>query len=426
MTSTNSVVVVGAGPAGLVTALGLARQGAKVTVIDKEKGIVRSPRAMVYLPSTVKALDELGLLDDAKSVASWGYEYNLRFPLSGNIGRLNYHWIEDLTPYAYNLHFGQDILADIILKHLLAIPGTEVLWETEFLGFQQSPEAVQINVATSAGEKTLDAQWLIGCDGARSGVRKAMDVEFEGFTWDDVFMATNVIYDFEKYGYVPSTMVADPDHWSVVAKINDDGLWRVAYGEIADATEEERIARIRSRFAHILPDPKAECEIVLANSYRVHQRTATSYREGRVFLVGDAAHATNPIGGMGFTSGIQDASLMIKMLGGHMTGTYGDDALDWYAYERRRCFLEIANPTAIEMKRRTQEADPSKRAEDEANFFALMANRDMCRNALMSVFNLSGRAYQDDWREALVPSDKAGQTPTPGAHGGVNIPTSKK
>lgn len=425
MVTGKRVVVVGAGPAGLVTALGLARQGAQVTVIDQEKDIVRSPRAMVYLPSTVKAIDELGLLEDAKAVASWGYEYNLRFPLTGNIGRLDYHWIEDLTPYAYNLHFGQDILADIILKHFLELPGAQIRWETQFTGFEQSADAVQICITDPQGHHRLDADWLIGCDGARSNVRKAMDVEFEGFTWNDVFMATNVLYDFEKYGYVPSTMVADPDHWSVVAKINDDGLWRIAYGEDANATEEERIARIQARFKHILPDPDAHCEVVLANSYRVHQRSASSYREGRVFLVGDAAHATNPIGGMGFTSGIQDASLLIKTLGGVINGTVGDDALDWYAYERRRCFLEIANPTAIEMKRRTQEADPAKRMEDETNFFALMADREMCRQAMTSVFHLSGRPYQEDWRTTLLVQDKAGKGPVAGAHGGVKIPDAK-
>ena len=415
------IVIIGAGPAGLVTALGLARQGAQVTIIDREDDILRWPRAMVYLPSTLKVLDEIGLLEKAKSVAAWGHEYNLRFPLTGNIGRLNYHLIDDLTPYAYNLHFGQDVLAEMILEEFLRLPGAEMRWKTSFDTVEQSADCVQISLHTPNGPRTIDADWLIGADGARSSVRKDLGVEFEGFTWDDTFMATNVIYDFDKYGYAPSTMVADPDHWCVIAKIDDKQQWRIAYGEDSNLSEDARLARIKERFKHFLPDPDAPLELLMANSYRVHQRSAATYRVGRVFLAGDAAHATNPIGGMGFTSGVQDANTLIKCLGGVINGTLAEDALDWYAYERRRCFLEIANPTAIEFKRRTQERDTAKRMEDEANMFALMADREMSRQAMMSIFNLSGRDYREDWQTTLLVQDQSGQTPVVGAHGGVKL-----
>ncbi len=421
MTTENHVIVVGIGPAGMCTAIGLAKQGIKVTVIDRAKDVLRSPRAMVYLQSTCKALDELGLLDDCKKVAVVGAEYNLRFPLTGNIGSLEFARVADLTPYAYNLHFGQDILAEIAIRHFLALPNTELCWEHQLNGFSQDETGVAVQVTTPDGETTLSCTYLIGCDGVHSGVRKAMDVEFDGFTWPDVFMATNVRYDFDKHGYAPSTMIADGDNWSVIAKIDDNNLWRIAYGEIADATEEERLARMPERLKGILPDPDQAYDVVRASSYVVQQRSATSYREGRVLLAGDAAHTTNPIGGMGFTSGVQDAALLVNCLGGVIDGRYQDDALDWYAYERRRVFLEIANPTAIEFKRRTQEKDHDTRMEDEANFFKMKADPEATRGALMSIFSLSGRPYQPDWRTAILPQDTLGNSPRQGAHGGVNI-----
>ncbi|MCY1537711.1 hypothetical protein D9M68_732190 [compost metagenome] len=104
-----------------------------------------------------------------------------------------------------------------------------------------------------------------------------------------------------------------------------------------------------------------------------------------------------------------------------ITGDLAEDALDWYAYERRRCFLQIANPTAIEMKRRTQERDTAKRMEDEQNMFALMADRDATRQAMMSIFNLSGRTYREDWQTTLLVDDQSGKVPTVGAHGGIKI-----
>jgi 2-polyprenyl-6-methoxyphenol hydroxylase-like FAD-dependent oxidoreductase len=138
----------------------------------------------------------------------------------------------------------------------------------------------------------------------------------------------------------------------------------------------------------------------------VHQRSASSYRVGRLLLAGDAAHATNPIGGMGFTSGVQDASMLIRCFSAFLKGEVGEDALDWYAYERRRCFLEIANPSAIEFKRRTQEAAEARRLEDETNFFTMMNDREMSRGALMSIFAICGRAYRPDWRETFVAEDQ--------------------
>ncbi|MNC04833.1 hypothetical protein D3C75_522810 [compost metagenome] len=80
--------------------------------------------------------------------------------------------------------------------------------------------------------------------------------------------------------------------------------------------------------------------------------------------------------------------------------------LDWYAYERRRIFLEVANPTAIEFKRRTQEADPEKRAEDERNFLSMTGNHEILRGALMSVFGLESRPYQADWHASVVKQDQ--------------------
>lgn len=408
MTTSPHVIVVGAGPAGLSTALGLARQGVQVTVIDREPDVIGSPRAMVYLPSTLKAMDELGVLDEMREVAAVGHEYNMRFKRSGRIGRMDHRLVADLTPYAYNLHFGQDLLAHLLLRRLLALPGTAMRWHTTFESVQDRGPLVEVTVSSpDRGTEVLQADYLVGADGARSSVRKAIGVDFEGFTWPETFMATNVRYDFAAHGFASSNMIGDPVDWAVIAKIDDDGLWRVAYGEDSSLSEDARRARIPQRYAAMLPSRQVSYDIVLANSYRVHQRSATTYRVGRVLLAGDAAHATNPIGGMGFTSGVQDAMLLIKSLLAVLKGEAGDDALDWYAYERRRCFLEIANPTAIEFKRRTQEADPQRQQEDEDNFFRMMDNPEMMRGALMSIFALAGRPYQPDWRETLLPADRA-------------------
>ena len=407
------MLIVGAGPTGLVTALGLAQAGAEVTVIDREPDVVPSPRAAVYLPSTLKVLDELGLLADALRMGAIGHELNVRFMLTGRMGRIDHRLVADLTPYAYTLHFGQHDLAHMVLQHLLALPRTQMWWDTTFEELSEENDAVAVRLATPQGAKTLEFDWVVGADGARSAVRRAMGATFDGFTWPETFMATNVYYDFETCGYAYSNMIADAGNWAVVARLDTkEHFWRVSYGESSDLSEEQRLERIPERYRHFMPE-STPWQLDRANSYRVHQRSASAYRSGRVLLAGDAAHATNPIGGMGLTSGIQDACALAPCLSAAIAGDAADDILDWYAYERRRCFLEVANPSAIEFKRRAQEADPARRREDEAAFFAMQDDREMTRSALMSIFALCSRAYRPDWRETLVAEDRArGSTST--------------
>jgi 2-polyprenyl-6-methoxyphenol hydroxylase-like FAD-dependent oxidoreductase len=391
----------------MLTALGLAKGGADVTVIDREPDVVDSPRATVYLPSTLKVLDELALLADVLREAETGYELNVRFMLTGYIGRLDHRLVSDLTPYAYTLHLGQHELARLVMRHLAACPGTRVQWNTSFEGLSQEGDTVVVQLNGAEGAKTAEFDWVIGADGARSAVRRAMGATFDGFTWPETFMATNVRYDFERHGYAYSNMIADADNWAVVARLDKEPhFWRVSYSESSELTEEQRVARIPERYRHWMPEP-ARWELDRANSYRVHQRSASAYRIGRVLLAGDAAHATNPIGGMGLTSGIQDASTLAESLSAVIAGKAADDMLDWYAYERRRCFLEVVNPSAIEFKRRAQEADPARRREDEAGFRAMLENPEMTRGALMSIFALCSRAYRPDWRETVLKEDNA-------------------
>src|SRR5665213_324990 len=251
------VLVVGAGPSGVVAAFGLAKAGAQVTIVDREPDVVASPRACVYLPSTLQALDELGLLQDALSIGAVGYEFNMRFKLTGHIGRMDHRDIKDLTPYGYTLHLGQHELAHMVLRHFLAVPGAEVRWNTTFEGFEQHPDGVRVRLNTSEGPKSIDFDWVIGADGARSAVRAAMGVTFDGFTWPETFMATNVYYDFESCGFPFSNMVADGADWHVVARIDrQDQYWRIAYGESSELTEEQRRARIPARYKTFLPEPK--------------------------------------------------------------------------------------------------------------------------------------------------------------------------
>jgi 2-polyprenyl-6-methoxyphenol hydroxylase-like FAD-dependent oxidoreductase len=201
-------------------------------------------------------------------------------------------------------------------------------------------------------------------------VRKLAGLPFEGITWPDRFVATNIEYPFLDYGFGNANMVVDPVNWAVVGRLGREPLWRLTYGEDASLDEATILQRLPERFAAILPDPSVPYRIDNFSPYSVHQRCAPSFRVGRVLLAGDAAHACNPCGGLGLTGGVIDADNLSDVLGAVIAGRAGESVLDFYAQERRRVFVEVTSPMSTNFKRLLSESDPERRAQDKAAMFA--------------------------------------------------------
>lgn len=365
------VVIVGAGPVGLLTALGLARQGVEVTVLDSEPEVVKSPRAAVYFHTTISILKKLGLSEDAHAIGLTSTEFRMHWLETGEV--VSSDMRDALDPgqeFDHNLHFGQHILAELVMRHLARLPGTEVLWNHTVKALAQTGSEVRVAVDTEDGEKVFEADWVIGTDGARSTVRKLAGLPFEGFTWPDRFVATNIEYPFLDYEFCNANMVVDPVNWCVIGRLGRENLWRLTYGEDASLDEATILERLPERFAAILPDPSVPYRIDNFSPYRVHQRCASTFRVGRVLLAGDAAHACNPCGGLGLTGGVLDADMLSDALGAVIAGRTGEDILDFYSRERRRVFLEVTSPMSTNFKRLLSESDPDRRADDKANMFA--------------------------------------------------------
>jgi 2-polyprenyl-6-methoxyphenol hydroxylase-like FAD-dependent oxidoreductase len=233
---------------------------------------------------------------------------------------------------------------------------------------QQDASGATLTVESPQGREQLRSQWVVGADGARSTVRNLLSLPFAGHTWPERFVATNVEYDFERYGYEPANMIADPVNWAVAARLGREDLWRVTFSEDADLPEQGLEDRIRERYALLLPDPAAPYRIVAFSPYRVHERCAAAFRVGRTLLAGDAAHACNPCGGMGLTGGVLDAAALIDVLLAVCTGRAPESVLDFYAAERRRVFLEVSSPIATDFKRRMSEKDPARQRADFEEF----------------------------------------------------------
>ena len=341
------VVIVGGGPTGFINALGLAQAGVHVTVIEAEPQIINSPRAAVYFWSVLDGLERLGILAEAESIGFRKQDYTYLVRATGE--RINYSLevLEGRTPHPYNLHLGQHLLAEIAMRRLAGFTNATVRFGTRLQTLSQDAGGVTLVVVNSEGGiEELRAKWVIGADGASSTVRHQLGLSFDGMTWPQRFVATNVYYDFERHGYARSTMLIDAEFGAIIVLLNHEGLWRCTYMESGTLPEETFLERLPKVYAAILPGAE-DYRVDRASPYRMHQRSAPRYRVGRVVLAGDAAHVTNPTGGLGLTSGLFDSFALYPALAAIIQDGANEAVLDRYSALRRDMFVNRVSPQAV-------------------------------------------------------------------------------
>ncbi len=359
------VIVIGGGPVGLITALGLARAGVRVGVIEAEPHIVNSPRAAVYFWSVLDGFERLGILRESEAAGVRKQDYTYLVRATGERIEYSLEVLQGVTPRPYNLHLSQHRLAEIALRHLHNFTNATVRFGTCLQDLHQDGDGVTLTVATGSSTEERRASWVIGADGAGSTVRRLLGLPFDGITWPERFVATNVYYDFERYGYTRTTFVIDARFGAVIAVLNKEGLWRCTYMEDATLPEQVFLERLPAVYQALLPG-QAAYELEGASPYRMHQRSARRYRVGRAILAGDAAHVTNPTGALGLTSGLLDSFALYPALSAVVLEGANDEVLDRYAAARRGTFLNRVSPQATANKKLIFHANGGGQALEEA------------------------------------------------------------
>jgi 3-(3-hydroxy-phenyl)propionate hydroxylase len=362
---TGKVIIAGAGPVGLLTALALARQDVPVLVLEAEPALTVDLRAGTFHPPSLEMMAPFGITDAMHRTGIRVPRWQIRDRRQGVIVEWDLSLIADATPYPYRLHLEQHRLTPIIHAFLQAIPHAEVRFGHRVTGLAQTGTGVTVRVETPTGAESIEGQWLVGADGGRSAVRGALGVEFEGFTWPERFVVVSTPYDFAPHGYTANAYVADPEEWAAFFKMPDDGppgLWRLAFPVPPDEDEAETLsaATVERRLQRVLP--RAERYPIKYHSiYKVHQRVARELRVGRVLLAGDAAHINNPLGAFGLNGGIHDAINLADKLGRVCRGEADAALLDRYVRQRRTVNLEYVQEASIRNLRRLSAKTPEER-----------------------------------------------------------------
>jgi len=363
---TARICIVGAGPVGVVAAIACARKGLRVTLLESERATDHSPRAATTHPSTLEMLAELGLFEEFRSVGLVARHFQFWDGVTRTlIAEFDHDVLRDETPFPFVVQTEQHKLCEIALRRLSEMPEVEVRLGVNVVGLEQ--EAGIVRVITGDGEGG-SFEYVVGCDGGRSTVRRCMAIDFEGYTWPERFLVLTSLFDFRTaLGCCERSYISDPAEWTNLFKVMGDdlkGRWRAVYPARENESDEEAFseAAVRRRLQKLHPDHPMEL-VVHRNIYRVHQRVARCFRKGRVFLAGDAAHVNNPVGGLGLNCGIHDAMELAETL--HLVTAGREEVLDRYERRRRPLNIEYVQQQTVANKKRLEERDPKVR---EAHF----------------------------------------------------------
>ena len=340
------VLIVGAGPTGLMLANQLARRGVRALIIDRHAGPTVQTRALGVQARTLEIYSRLGIADRALDLGTratganiWaGGKHATRVPL-GDIG-------QEISPYPFLLILGQDD-NERLLGDALRDRGMSVQWNTELIGLAQETGHVTATLKYSNGSTgDVRVPWVAGCDGARSAVRDLNGIAFEGVPYEHVF-------------FIADTLATG----SMVPKELNVYLWRKGFHLFFPmrGTDHWRVAGIlpahmRGRndltFDDVIPEVRKQAGDGLAfhscswySTYRIHHRRATRLRAGRCFLLGDAAHIHSPVGAQGMNTGLQDAYNLAWKLALVVSGRAGAPLLDSYEDERLPVAKRLLNST---------------------------------------------------------------------------------
>ena len=327
------VLIVGAGPTGLVLALWLAKVGVPFRLIDRKTSPGEGSRAMAVQARTLEFYKQLGIVDAVVAAGFRLDQVHLR-NRSGEIASIPLGEVgKSESPYPFALSLPQDEHERLLIGQLLKL-GIAVEWETELTSFVNAPEGANATLKKPDGESNWTGHFLCGCDGASSAVRHGLGIGFPGGTYDQLFYVADAdavgpwsTHEINAHIAVRTLCLAFP--------IRTSGTFRFI-GLVPD--------RLRGRDTVEFADFQKDVEDVTAtritkvnwfSTYRIHHRVANRFQSGRAFLAGDAAHIHSPVGGQGMNTGIGDAVNLAWKLAAVLRGRADTRILGTYDEERR-------------------------------------------------------------------------------------------
>ena len=356
------VVVIGAGPVGLAAAIDLAQHGLPVVLLDDDNTVSVGSRGLCYAKRTLEILDRLGC---GAPVVDKGVTWNIGRTFFGEAEVFHFNLLPEADhrrPGMVNLQ--QYYLEQYLVERAMALPNLDLRWQHKVLtvtplgatplvpadlassaerGDRPSasrPPGALIEIETADGRYSLQADWLVVADGARSPVRRQLGLDTQGQVFQDRFLIADVVMKIPMFadGAAERWFWFDPPfhrHQSVLLHREADNVWRIDFqlGWDTDPDEEKKPERVIPRIRAML-GPDREFELEWVSVYTFQCRRMQSFRHGRILFAGDAAHQVSPFGARGANSGLQDTDNLAWKLKLVLAGLAPEALLDSYSAER--------------------------------------------------------------------------------------------
>ena len=342
--SSTDVLVIGAGPTGLLLAIVLAARGVRVTIVDRKSGPTRESRAVVLQARTMEIYAQLGIADRMTAASA-----DVRLVAPG-FGRRRFGVVPvgaigvGLTPFPRLTVLEQSKTESILVDHLAQL-GVRVGWDATVELPPALPASRDITVSSPEVSRVIRARYVVGADGVNSTVRRALGIGFEGSTYEHTFFvcdadeargltanAVNVrLGDAEFLLSFPLRTEGAADHHRIIGLLPPGGA-----GDVVEESARAAAARV---FGVEWGDSR------WFSTYRVQHRVATVFRRGAYFLAGDAGHVHSPIGAQGMNTGLQDAHNLALKLVDVIAGRAPESYLDRYEAERQPVAVRLIAST---------------------------------------------------------------------------------
>jgi len=431
------VVVVGAGPVGLATAIDLAQQGQRVLLLDDDDTVSIGSRGLCWAKRTLEILDRLGCGD---AVVAKGVQWNVGRTFHREQEVFNFNLLPEpdhRRPGMVNLQ--QYYVEQFLVERAMALPLIDLRWKSRVTQVQRSDTSAMLTVQTTDGDYSVQADWLVVADGARSPVRRMLGLDMEGQVFKDRFLIADVVMKEPLFaeGAAERWFWFDPPFHpgqSVLLHREADNVWRIDFqlGWDADPELEKQpekvIPRIQamlgharrpqasasaSAMAHANPGPAADAfELEWVSVYTFQCRRMKQLRHGRVLFAGDAAHQVSPFGARGANSGIQDADNLAWKLKAVIDGLAPQALLDSYDAERGAA----ADENLMNSTRSTDFLTPkSQVSRDFRNAVLTLAREHSFARALVNSGRLSVPTHAVDSALNTADEDRFAGTQHPGS-----------
>ncbi len=330
------VIIVGAGPTGLSLACQFLRYGVDFVIVDKKETVTPFSKALGVHARTLEIYEQIGLAE--KAVAQGTIAGKARILEGGEVkGEVDLSSVgRGLSQYPYMLVLEQSKNEQLLYEYLQA-HSKEVLWQSELESISQDENGVTANLKSADGaSRSVEAKYLVGCDGAKSPVRHLLGLKFEGSTFERTFYVADAQIEW-KFSH-DALHVCLAKH-SVVAffPMPGENRYRIVGAFPEEFAKDEGDILYEEIEQRIKQEAEIELDISHVNSfstYKVHTRHVENFRRGRCFLAGDSAHVHTPAGGQGMNTGIQDGYNLAWKLAFVLQGKAGEKILETYNAER--------------------------------------------------------------------------------------------